>query len=200
MTSETDSIFQQVPEIISQNIIKLVNDRISSEVPRVVQSISQPPQWFVDGINSVKNEVKSVKDEVKSVKDELKSVKDELKEEIRILERAVNELTISTNTGFRMIHYKLALLDNVTRRNNGYTVAPVPFINLEITQDGLPPIETVQDIDSLSKEDCQKYLDGYNIPYRPNERALLKSKLRDSVGLVSSGDLRYTFSNFTEEL
>ncbi|CUM47666.1 unnamed protein product [Debaryomyces tyrocola] len=186
MTSETDSIFQQVPEIISQNIIKLVDDRISSEVPRVVQSLSQPPQWFVDGINSVKNEVKSVKDE--------------LKEEIRILERAVNELTISTNTGFRMIHYKLALLDNVTRRNNGYTVAPVPFINLEITQDGLPPIETVQDIDSLSKEDCQKYLDGYNIPYRPNERALLKSKLRDSVGLVSSGDLRYTFSNFTEEL
>lgn len=121
MTSETDSIFQQVPEIISQNIIKLVDDRISSEVPRVVQSISQPPQWFLDGINSVKNEVKSVKDE-------LKLVKDELKEEIRILRRDVNELTISTNTGFGMIHYKLALLDNVTRRNNGYTVAPVPFI------------------------------------------------------------------------
>ena len=200
MTSATDSIFQQVPEIISQNIIKLVDERISSEVPRLVQSISEPPQWFVDGINSVKDEVKSVKEEVKSVKEEVKSVKEELKEDIRLLRRDVNDLTISTNTGFRMIQYKLALLDNVTRRNNGYTVAPVPFINLEITQDDLPPIETVQDIDNLNKEDCQKYLDGYNTPYRPNERTLLKIKLRDSVGLVSSSDLRYTFSNFREEL
>ena len=186
MTSATDSIFQQVPEIISQNIIKLVDDRISSEVPRVVQSMSEPPQWFLDGINSVK--------------DEIKSVKDELKEDISILSRDVNDLTISTNTGFRMIQHKLALLDNVTRRNNGYTVAPVPFINLENTQGELPPIETVQDIDDLSKEDCQKYLDGYNTPYRPNERMLLKVKLRDAVGLISSSDLRYTFSNFREEL
>lgn len=167
MASTTDSIFQQVPEIISQNIIKLVDDRISSEVPRVIQSISQPPRWFEDGINSVK-------DEVKSVKDEVKSVKDELKEDIRILRRDVNDLSISTNTGFHMIQYKLALLDNVTRRNNGYTVAPVPFMNLENTQDDLPPIETVQDIDNLSKEDCQKYLDGYNTPYHPNERTMLK--------------------------
>lgn len=36
-----------------------------SEVPRVVQSISEPPQWFVNGINSVKDEIKSVKDELK---------------------------------------------------------------------------------------------------------------------------------------
>lgn len=103
------------------------------------------------------------------------------------------------NDGFRTIQFKLTFLDNVTRRNNSYAVVPVPFINLGNTQDDLPPIETVQDIDNLSKEDCQKYLDGYNIPYRPNERTL-RIKLRDSVGLVSSSDLRYTFSNFSEEL
>lgn len=183
MAESTESIFEQIPEQINENITKLIDRRLELKLPPIVQSIySTPPEWFTNGINSIKSEVNSIKSEVSALRVDM------------------NTLERTTTTGFRMIQYKLALLDNVTRRNNGYVASLVPFINLESDQDELPPIETVRDIDSLNREECQKYLDGYNIRYRPNERALLKSKLRDAVGLVSASDLRYVFRNFSEEL
>lgn len=190
MAESTESIFEQIPEQINENITKLIDRRLELKLPPIVQSIySTPPEWFTNGINSIKSDVNSIKSEVNSIKSEVSALRVDM-----------NTLERTTTTGFRMIQYKLALLDNVTRRNNGYVASLVPFINLESDQDELPPIETVRDIDSLNREECQKYLDGYNIRYRPNERALLKSKLRDAVGLVSASDLRYVFRNFSEEL
>lgn len=197
MTESTESIFEQIPEQINENITKLIDRRIALKVPPIVQTIySTPPEWFTNGINSIKSDVDSIKSDVNLIKCDVNLIKDE----VSALREDMNNLERTTNTGFSMIQYKLALLDNVTRRNNGYAASSVPFINLESNQDELPPIETVRDIDNLNREECQKYLDGYNIRYRPNERALLKSKLRDAVGLVSASDLRYVFSNFSEEL
>ena len=82
------------------------------------------------------------------------------------------------------------------RRMNGSSAALVPFLNVEAMLDDLPPIGSVEDIDSLSKQECQTYLRAYNVEFHPNESVKLKEKLRDAVGLAVSHDVAFQFGNF----
>lgn len=79
---------------------------------------------------------------------------------------------------------------------NGYSAAPVPFLNVVAILDVLPPIASVQDIDSLSKQECQSYLRAYNVEFHPNESVKLKERLRDAIGLGLRYDMEFQFESF----
>nr|pir hypothetical protein SPBC337.02c - fission yeast (Schizosaccharomyces pombe) [Schizosaccharomyces pombe] len=88
-------------------------------------------------------------------------------------------------------------LENATRSDQGYLASPVPFLNgNEPVSSGLPPIERVEDIDELSKEQCVQYLKGYGITFSPAETIKLKKRLRDTVGLWSKASTEYEFHQF----
>lgn len=69
---------------------------------------------------------------------------------------------------------KIHFLSNSLRRTRGYNADSVPFLNKEENQEELPPILSVQDIDRLTKQQCQKYLRGYNTLFHSNETTRLK--------------------------
>lgn len=108
----------------------------------------------------------------------------------------MRELKEDMDSRFKMSEYKHACLYNMVRRMNGSPAAPVPFLNVEAMLDELSPIGSVEDIDSLSKQECQTYLRAYNVEFHPNESVKLKGRLRDAIGLATPYDRKFQFRNF----
>ena len=86
--------------------------------------------------------------------------------------------------------------ENLRRRSSGLTQIPVPFIVGEGPQNtDLPTIESVTDIESLSKPQVKRYLTGYAVDYNANAfRKELKAMLRDTLGYSTAADLRFSFT------
>ena len=86
--------------------------------------------------------------------------------------------------------------ENLRRRSSGLTQIPVPFIVGEGPQNtDLPTVESVTDIDRLSKPQLNRYLTGYAVDYNANaNRKELKAMLRDTLGYSTAADLRFSFN------
>lgn len=86
--------------------------------------------------------------------------------------------------------------ENFRRRDSGLTQIPVPFIVGEGPQNtDLPIIESVKDIESLSKPQVKRYLTGYAVDHDANAvRKELKAILRDTLGYSTAADLRFSFT------
>ncbi|GAV29664.1 hypothetical protein PMKS-003166 [Pichia membranifaciens] len=86
--------------------------------------------------------------------------------------------------------------ENLRRRDSGLTQIPVPFIVGEGPQNtDLPIIESVTDIESLSKPQVKRYLTGYAVDHDANAvRKELKAILRDTLGYSTATDLRFSFT------
>lgn len=69
------------------------------------------------------------------------------------------------DSGFKMSEYRHVCLNNMFRRMNGFSAAPVPFLNVEANPNELTPIDSVENIDSLSKQEFQAYLRAYNLEF-----------------------------------
>lgn len=112
----------------------------------------------------------------------------------------INELKtdiVAVDSRVVILENKHSCLSNFLGRIRGYNADSVPFLNKEENQEELPPILSVQDFDRLNKQQCQKYLRGYNTLFHSNETTRLKEKLRDAIGLLVNCDINYLFSTFT---
>lgn len=154
---------------------------------------NETPECFTTEINIVKSEISSM---YKSFENKLKS----LEKRMSGLGTQINELKtdiVAVDSRVVILENKQSCLSNSLRRARGYNADNVPFLNKNENQEELPPILSVQDIDRLTKQQCQKYLRGYNILFHLNETTRLKEKLRDAIGLLINCDINYLFSTFT---
>ncbi|KRZ98478.1 uncharacterized protein AC631_05765 [Debaryomyces fabryi] len=128
----------------------------------------------------------------------------QMKRDMVQMKRDMVQMKRDMDSKFTLIDSRFVTLEhshlcvfNVVRRSVGYDAVSVPFLNREENQEELPPVLSVQDIDRLTKEQCQKYLRGYNVQFHPNETIKLKERLRDSIGLLASPDRDYQFASFS---
>ncbi|CUM55290.1 uncharacterized protein AC631_05908 [Debaryomyces fabryi] len=113
------------------------------------------------------------------------------------MDNKITSLKADTDNKFAILEHKHLYVFNFMRRLVGYDAVSVPFLNREENQEELPPVLSVQDIDRLTKEQCQKYLRGYNVQFHPNETTKLKERLRDALGLFGHPDREYQFASFS---
>lgn len=130
---------------------------------------------------------------------------DNIKSSFTNLEARINTKFAAIETRLDMLEYRFDELDyiylclfNYQRRMSAYEAISVPFLDREVNQEELPPILSVENIDRLTKEECQSYLKGYKVQFHPNETVKLKERLRDAIGLMAGHDLNYRFSTFSQ--
>lgn len=181
---------------------------IQQTVEQAMESYNQnPPGWFTNEMSEIKRDIKYLRRDIKDLKGEFKDLKRDLNKDVKDLKgefkdlkrdvkRDLRDFKGDMDFGFKMSEYSHIRLYNMFRRMNGYPATPVPFLNVEAIMNELPPIGSVQDIDSLSKEECQTYLRAYNVEFHPNESVKLKERLRDAVGLAISYDMEFQFGSF----
>ncbi|CAG89999.1 DEHA2G00506p [Debaryomyces hansenii CBS767] len=119
-----------------------------------------------------------------------------LNTKLAVLEASLNTKLAVLEARIDMLDYRYLCLFNYQRRMGAHEAISVPFLDREINQEELPPILSVENINRLTKEQCQNYLMGYKVQFHPNETVKLKEMLRDVVGLMASHDLNYQFSTF----
>ncbi|CUM49595.1 unnamed protein product [Debaryomyces tyrocola] len=179
-----------------------LNRIVSSILENMIEKrLKEAPEWFKTEMNSIKSSFTNLEAKVEEVQTNLEEVETNL--EAKMNEK-FNSLETSLNSKFALIDSRFVSLEhnhlcvfNVVRRMFGYDAVSVPFLNREENQEELPPVLSVQDIDGLTKEQCQKYLRGYNVEFHLNETIKLKERLRDAVGLMFSSDRDYRFTPFS---
>lgn len=204
MTEQRNELFPRLGSCVEDTLVdmikKTVNHNIQNIVQQTIESLNQnPPEWFTREISGLNTKIDACSDEIKGLKRGFKDLKGEfagLKGEFEGLKGEFADLKGGMDSGFKMSEYRHVCLYNMFRRMNGSSAALVPFLNVEAMLDDLPPIGSVEDIDSLSKQECQTYLRAYNVEFHPNESVKLKEKLRDAVGLAVSHDVAFQFGNF----
>ncbi|WBW75593.1 DUF1773 family protein [Schizosaccharomyces osmophilus] len=137
---------------------------------REEQAPNQPPHWFQSWLNDP-NAMTAKVDRLEGRLDRLEMKFDRL------------EMNFSRS-------------QNIQRRSMGCSANIIPFLHGDQPDDDLPGITSVEDIDRLTRDQCTRYLDGYEIPYNYNETIRLKERLRDAVGLISPYDITFCFSGF----
>jgi hypothetical protein len=200
---------------VYSNIVEL-NQIVPSIIENMIdEKIRQAPEWFTSEINNIKtsftnmdNKLTSLQKEVASLKTDMDGKVASLKTDVASLKTDMDGKFTSLEAGlydnfalvdstFAKLEYSHLCLFNSFRRMNGYEAVSVPFLNREENQEELPLILSVQDIDGLTKEECQRFLRGYNIEFHPNETIKLKEKLREGVGLMARYDYEYKFATFS---
>ena len=200
---------------VYSNIVEL-NQIVPSIIENMIdEKIRQAPEWFTLEINNIKtsftnmdNKLTSLQKEVASLKTDMDGKVASLKTDVASLKTDMDGKFTSLEAGlydnfalvdstFAKLEYSHLCLFNSFRRMNGYEAVSVPFLNREENQEELPLILSVQDIDGLTKEECQRFLRGYNIEFHPNETIKLKEKLREGVGLMARYDYEYKFATFS---
>lgn len=190
-----------------------LNRIVSTILENMIEKrLKEAPEWFTTEMNSLKSSFTNLEAKVDEVQTSLEAKVEDVQanlEDVQTnLEAKMNEqfhsLETSLNRKFALIDSRFVTLEhnyscvfNVVRRMFGYDAVSVPFLNREENQEELPPVLSVQDIDGLTKEQCQKYLRGYNVEFHPNETIKLKERLRDAVGLMFSSDRDYRFTPFS---
>ncbi|CUM55142.1 unnamed protein product [Debaryomyces tyrocola] len=204
MTKQRNELFPRlgscVEDTLADMIKKTVNDNIQNIVQQTIESLNQnPPEWFTREISGLNTKIDACSDEIKGLKRGFKDLKGDFadfKGDFADLKGDFADLKGDMDSGFKMSEYRHACLYNMVRRMNGSSAVPVPFLNVEAMLDELSPIGSVEDIDSLSKQECQTYLRAYNVEFHPNESVKLKEKLRDAIGLAVGHDVGFLFGNF----
>lgn len=157
------------------------NNMIAAQVDRMLPSIlyernNEAPEWFTMEMNNIKSEFGS---------------------RFSNLETQMNTKFAEVDSRFIAMEYRYSCLYNCIRRSCGYSAVSVPFLNRDEDLEELPSILSVEEIDRLSKQECQIYLRSYNVLFHPNETVKLKERLRDAIGLIVSHDRDYHFANFS---
>ena len=204
---------------VYSNIVEL-NRIVPSIIEKMIdEKLRQAPEWFTLEINNIKtsltnmdNKFTSLQKEVASLKTDMNdkftslktdmdgkftSLKADMDGKFTLLETGLYNNFASIDSRFAKLEYSHLCLFNSFRRMNGYEAVSVPFLNSEENQEVLPLILSVQDIDGLTKEECQRFLRGYDIQFHPNETIKLKEKLREGVGLMARYDYEYKFTTFS---
>lgn len=184
---------------VSEMIAKTVDNRIQIIVQQTIDSLNEtPPAWFTREINKIDTGFNKLREDMNSglnkLREDIYSESNRLKE---YMDSGFNKLREDMDSGFKKSDYRFACLYNMFRRMNGHKAVPVPFLNMQSVVGELPPIYSVEDIDSLSKANCQTHLRAYNVEFRPNETMKLKERLRDAVGLMVDHDLSFRFGGFS---
>lgn len=186
-----------------------LNRLVSSVLENMIEKrLKEAPEWFTTEMAGIKSSFTKLEAKVDEIQTNLEEVQNNLEEVQTNLEAKMNEkfnsFETSLNRKFALIDSRFVSLEhnhlcvfNVVRRMFGYDAVSVPFLNREENQEELPPVLSVQDIDGLTKEQCQKYLRGYNVGFHLNETIKLKERLRDAVGLMFSSDRDYRFTPFS---
>ena len=179
-----------------------LNRLVSSVLENMIEKrLKEAPEWFTTEMAGIKSSFTKLEAKVDEIQTNLEEVQTNL--EAKMNEK-FNSFETSLNRKFALIDSRFVSLEhnhlcvfNVVRRMFGYDAVSVPFLNREENQEELPPVLSVQDIDGLTKEQCQKYLRGYNVGFHLNETIKLKERLRDAVGLMFSSDRDYRFTPFS---
>lgn len=188
---------------VYSNIVEL-NRIVPSIIEKMIdEKLRQAPEWFTSEINNMNNRLTSMDDKLTSLKSDVASLKTDMDNKFTSLKSDVASLKTDMDNKFALVDSRFVKLEynhlclfNSFRRMNGYEAVSVPFLNREENQEELPLILSVQDIDRLTKEECQRFLTGYYIQFHPNETIKLKEKLREAVGLMARYDYEYKFTTF----
>lgn len=70
------------------------------------------------------------------------------------------------------------------------------YLGCARTDDDLPTILNIEDIENLTREQCIRYLRGYGVSFTNNETISLKKKLRDTIGFTLRSDSIFDFHSF----
>lgn len=90
----------------------------------------------------------------------------------------------------------LRVSENYRRRSSGLPQMQIPFVVGKGPQNtDLPLIDTIEDIERLTKPQVERYLSGYAVAYDANAaRKDLKALLRDTLDFSTAADLRFNFT------
>lgn len=77
----------------------------------------------------------------------------------------------------------------------------VPFLNGTdpVTNEELPRILNIGNVDALSRDQCIRYLQGYGMPFSNNETIELKEEVASAIGFVAGMDTDYAFTPFIHQ-
>lgn len=175
---------------IDNAISTIVDAKIDRIVPPILETMvnnkfNEAPAWFTSGMNNVNSSLTDLNNKFAVLEANFSTLEANLDTKFSVLEARIG-----------MLDYRYLCLFNYQKRMGAHEAISVPFLDREINQEELPPILSVENIDRLTKEQCQKYLRGYKVQFHPNETVKLKERLRDAVGLLASYDLNYQFSTF----
>jgi len=181
----------------------------TTELNRVVSSIlenmiddklKEAPAWFTTEMDSIKSSFAILDNKVTSLDNKVASLDNKvtsLDNKVTSLDNKVTSLETDMDNKLAILEHNHLYVFNFVRRRVGYDAVSVPFLNREENQEELPSILCVQDIDRLTKEQCQKYLRGYNVQFHSNETIKLKERLRDALALIGFPDRDYQFASFS---
>lgn len=90
----------------------------------------------------------------------------------------------------------LRVSENYRRRSSGLPQMQIPFVVGKGPQNtDLPLIDTIEDIERLTKPQVKRYLSGYAVDYDANAaRKALKALLRDTLDFSTAADRRFNFT------
>jgi hypothetical protein len=173
---------------IDDAISTILEVKLNRIVPPTLQTMvnnkfNEAPTWFTSEMNNIKSGLTDLETRMNS--------------KLAVLEASLNTKLAVLEASIDTLDYRYLCLFNYQRRMGAHEAISVPFLDREINQEELPPILSVENIDRLTKEQCQNYLMGYKVQFHPNETVKLKERLRDAVGLMASHDLNYQFSTFS---
>ena len=198
-----DEKIRQAPEWFTSEInnIKTSFTNMDNKLTSLQKEVASLKTDMDGKVASLKTDVASLKTDmdgkVASLKTDVASLKTDMDGKFTSLEAGLYDNFALVDSTFAKLEYSHLCLFNSFRRMNGYEAVSVPFLNREENQEELPLILSVQDIDGLTKEECQRFLRGYNIEFHPNETIKLKEKLREGVGLMARYDYEYKFATFS---
>ncbi|CAA20909.1 DUF1773 family protein, with repeat expansion [Schizosaccharomyces pombe] len=132
----------------------------------------------------------------KSTDERLENLLNIVREILDVQRDMRNDLSNLTRKVDRM-DMRLSRNNNMIMRSFAQPITEVPFFNGDIPDPNLPRITRIEDIDSLSEENCTRYLKGYGVSYDENDQSLWKRQLAKAVGLTAAYDESYTFSPFS---
>uniref|UniRef100_UPI0037E07AFF Meiotically up-regulated gene 135 protein,Immunoglobulin G-binding protein G n=1 Tax=Streptococcus sp. group G TaxID=1320 RepID=UPI0037E07AFF len=172
----------------------IVNEWGRSE--RTLDSLDEPPAWFRREMGEWKKAREEDKEWRKSTDERLENLLNIVREILDVQRDMRNDLSNLTRKVDRM-DMRLSRNNNMIMRSFRQPITEVPFFNGDIPDPNLPRITRIEDIDSLSEENCTRYLKGYGVSYDENDQSLWKRQLAKAVGLTAAYDASYTFSPFS---
>ncbi|CUM66465.1 uncharacterized protein PRCAT00004129001 [Priceomyces carsonii] len=201
MTDAASLSVSQIEELIQKKIdassISL-SLRILEEMGKVKCTLDKVESELKKSTTNNPDDVKDVNNEKKSVHDTTSFTSSSLKERSTLY--LPNFMVEKKKESDLEIKYNLARRLNATRRSAGVKAEPVPFLKsgekADYLKEVLPPINSVEEIDRISKDQCEKYLELYHVFHDEETVFGWKDSLREAVGLNSWGDSNFEFSEF----
>lgn len=150
----------------------------------ILISLRHSIENLIGSLSHIDRNISGIKSDMNNMKSDMNNMKLDLNN----ISNKINEIT-------PLMHH-VRVSENLRRRTFGLPQLPLPFLVGEgPSGTNLPNIESVQDIQDLTRAQLLSYLAGYGVEYnRRASNGSLKSLLRLTLGFTLPTELNFFFS------